>query len=173
MAWWRLQKIEEITVSVAEVTRSAADEALWFGNTLVKIRLSSDAGEDRICVIEHLAAYGDSPPLHVHRNEDEVFQILEGTLTFRVDASNRTAEAGEALVAPKGVPHTYRVESAAGARFLTITRGSDLETMLRAASRPASSCVLPEVTTPTPEMVEGLVRIAAANGIDIVGPPLV
>jgi quercetin dioxygenase-like cupin family protein len=150
----------------------SAAEALWFGNTRIAVRLASDAGNDGICVIEHQAPHGDSPPLHVHRNEDEVFHVLEGSLRFRVDGRDRTAGVGMVLVAPKGVPHTYRVESAEGARFLTITRGSDLENMLRAASRPALHPGLPAAATPTPEMIEALVGLAAANGIDIVGAPL-
>ncbi len=147
-------------------------DALWFGNTRVAIRLTSAAGQDGICVIEHQAPFGDSPPLHVHRNEDEVFHVLEGSLRFRVDDRELTAGAGETVVAPKAVPHTYRIESAKGARFLTITRGSDLESMVRAASRPALHPGLPEAAVPTSEMVEALMGLAAANGIDIVGASL-
>jgi uncharacterized cupin superfamily protein len=33
-------------------------------------------------VLEHRVPHGDSPPLHVHRNEDEVFHVLEGELRF-------------------------------------------------------------------------------------------
>jgi quercetin dioxygenase-like cupin family protein len=151
----------------------SAAEALWFGNTLVAIRLASAVGQDRICIIEHQAPHGDSPPLHVHRNEDEVFHVIEGSLRFRVDGRDPIGGAGAVLVAPKGSPHTYRVESSEGARFLTITRGSDLETMIRAASRPAVHAGLPAATAPTPEMIDALVGIAAANGIDTIGAPLV
>jgi len=48
-------------------------ELFWFNNTLVAIQISSHAGADGICVVEHRMPHGDSPPLHVHRNEDEVF----------------------------------------------------------------------------------------------------
>jgi quercetin dioxygenase-like cupin family protein len=159
-------------MNIATESMSDAADELWFGNTLIAIRLASAAGQDGICVIEHRAPHGDSPPLHVHRNEDEVFHIIEGNLRFRVDGRDRVAGAGDVLVAPKGIPHTYRIESADGARFLTITRGSDLETMLRGASRPALHHGLPEPAEPTAEMIEALVGLAAANGIDIVGAPL-
>ena len=114
-------------------------ELLWFNNTLVAIHVSSTAGEDGICVVEHRMPYGDSPPLHVHRREDEVFHILNGRLRFQIDGRERIADAGETVIAPKGLPHTYRVESREGANTLTITRGADFETLLRQAGRPPNS----------------------------------
>jgi len=35
-------------------------------------------------LVESQVAPGFSPPLHVHRNEDEIFHILEGKMLFRV-----------------------------------------------------------------------------------------
>ncbi|WP_234818672.1 cupin domain-containing protein [Sinorhizobium fredii] len=45
--------------------------------------------------------YADSPPLHVHRREDEVFHILEGRMRFHIDGRERIAGAGETVIAPK------------------------------------------------------------------------
>jgi mannose-6-phosphate isomerase-like protein (cupin superfamily) len=149
------------------------DEALrWFGNTMIAIRLSASAGADGICVVEHWMPFGDSPPLHVHHTEDEVFHILEGEMRFRVAEGDVVARAGDTVLAPKGLPHSYRVESRSGARSLTITRGADFETMLREASRPAAAAELPAPAQPTPEMIEALVAACARNHIEIVGPPL-
>ncbi len=150
----------------------AASQPLWFGNTLVSIAVSSSTGRDGVCVIEHTMPYADSPPLHVHQNEDEIFHVLSGRMRFVVGGKERFANAGDTLLAPKGVPHTYRVESAEGARVLTITRGSDFEGMIRAAARPAAQAVLPPAAAPTPEIIAELTRLCAKNGIDLVGPPL-
>lgn len=147
-------------------------ELLWFNNTLVAIHVSSTAGEDSICVVEHRMPYGDSPPLHVHRREDEVFHILDGRLRFQIDGRERIADAGETVIAPKGLPHTYRVESREGANTLTITRGADFETLLRQAGRPAERPGLPPQMESTPELIAALVQLCANNGIDVVGPPL-
>ena len=147
-------------------------EHLWFGNTLVSIVVPSGMGDDRICVVEHRAPLGDSPPMHVHRREDEVFHLISGRIKFSVAGTERVLEAGETMLAPKGVPHTYRVESPEGAHWLTVTRGADFESMLRAASRPAEKRTLPPAVEPSKEMIETLGRLCAANGIDIVGPPL-
>jgi hypothetical protein len=64
------------------------------------------------------------------------------------------------------------VESAGGARCITITRGSDFETMLRTMGRPAERAELPPAAAPTPEQIAALVKCCADNHIDIVGAPL-
>ena len=150
----------------------AGKELLWFNNTLIVIQISSADGEDGTCVIEHRLPHGDSPPLHVHRNEDEVFHVLEGRMRFLINGHERMVGAGETFIAPKGVPHTYRVESPEGAHTLTVTRGSDFETMVRKASRAAARPDLPPMAAPTPEMIAALTRLCAENGIDLVGPPM-
>jgi mannose-6-phosphate isomerase-like protein (cupin superfamily) len=145
---------------------------LWFLNTLVTVGVGTEEGRDGISVLESLAPHGDSPPLHVHRDEDEVFHILEGELRFRVGDEELRAGPGETLLAPKGVPHTYRVESEHGRWLVTTARG-DFERFVRSFSRPAERAELPEPTPePTPEQAEALAAACRAHGIELVGPPL-
>jgi quercetin dioxygenase-like cupin family protein len=150
---------------------AAEHRNLWFLNTQVTIRVSSQDGSDGISVLEHRASQGDSPPLHVHHAEDEIFHVLEGEVRYRVGDQERLARAGETLLTPKGIPHTYRVESAE-ARMLTITRG-EFENFIRAFGRPAERDGLPDPSgPPTPEQAEALARACQQFGIDLVGPPL-
>lgn len=147
-------------------------ELLWFNGTLATIRLSAKAGADGISVIEHRMPYGSSPPLHIHRNEDEVFHVLEGTVRFHVAGKDLIAHAGQTLLAPKGIAHTYRVESAHGARCLTVTTRGDFEKMVREVGKVAPVAEIPPHEAPTSEVVAALMEACARNGIDIVGAPL-
>ena len=145
--------------------------SLWFLNTYVTIRISSRDGSDGISVLEHRASQGDSPPLHIHHDEDEIFHVLEGEVRYRVRDQEHRASTGETLLTPKGIPHTYRVESAE-ARMLTITRG-EFETFIRAFGRPAEWQGLPDPSgPPTPEQAEALARACRQFRIELVGPPL-
>lgn len=151
----------------------AAAELLWFLDTLVTVRISERQGSDGLSILEHRARHGDSPPMHLHRTEDEIFHVLEGELRIRVDDEERRVGAGETALAPKGVPHTYRVESAAGARWLTVTSQGAFERFVRAMSRPATEPSLPESGgPPPPAAVEALAGVALEHGIELVGPPL-
>jgi mannose-6-phosphate isomerase-like protein (cupin superfamily) len=148
-------------------------EQLWFLDTLVTVRVSAARGEDGISVLESRAPYGDSPPLHIHRTEDEVFHVLSGELRLVVGDEEVTARPGATLLTPKGVPHTYVVTSAEGATWLVLTARGDFERFVRATSRPAGHEGLPEPGgPPPPEAVAALAEAAGAHGIDLVGPPL-
>ncbi len=146
----------------------------WFFNTLVHIWTRCGDGADGLSTIEHRAPFGDSPPMHIHRTEDELFYTLEGDFRFHVGGTVRRAGARIAMLAPKGVPHTYRVESAGGARWLTVTRRGDFEKFVRAVGRPALRHDLPPPSPPpSAEAMAELAKIALAHEIEFCGPPLV
>lgn len=148
-------------------------ERRWFLDTLVVIHVSHSSGDDGMSLIESAGPYGDSPPLHVHRTEDELFHVLDGTMRVHLGGDEFIAEAGDMFLAPKGIPHTYRVESVEGARWLVTTTGGAFEAMVRAASRPAEGDALPVPNgPPTPDQQAALAALCAAHGIDLVGPPL-
>ena len=151
----------------------ASADYLWFLNTLVRVRVSHMQGSDGLSVLEHRAPLHDSPPLHIHRTEDELFHILEGEFRFRIGQDEQSYTAGEVLLTPKGVPHTYRVDSPSGGRWLTVTTRGDFERFVRAVSRPAANRELPQPSgPPTPEAISELANAAREFGIELVGEPL-
>ena len=146
---------------------------LWFLNTLVQIRVAHEDGTDGLSVIENRARFADSPPLHVHLSEDELFLILEGEFRFLTDGGERRAGPGDTVLTPKGIPHTYRVESPLGGRWMVVTTNGDFERFVRELSRPAPRAELPsEAGPPSAEQVEALGAVAARHHIQLVGPPL-
>lgn len=146
---------------------------LWFLNSLETIRVSESDGSDRVSVIEHSVPAGDSPPLHIHHTEDEIFYILEGEFRLQIDGQEQRVGPGASVLTPKGIPHTYRAESPDGGRFLTITTRGDFERFVRAAGRPAERVELPKPAgPPTPEKFAAFAKLAGEFGIEFVGPPL-
>jgi quercetin dioxygenase-like cupin family protein len=143
-----------------------------FKGTLVSLRLSANDNADGLSIIEHKMPRGETTPLHIHHNEDEVFHILRGAIRFEVGGETRLAHAGDILVAPKGVPHRFIVESLQGAHCLTIMHGRDFETLVLDMSSPVAVEFMPHVLEVNPDMVAALGAAAARNHIDIIGPPL-
>ena len=150
---------------------TGAEERIWFLNTLMTVCRSSAAGRDGVSIIEFRAPYGDAPPTHVHHDDDEIFHLLEGRMRFKVGDDEFVLEAGHSVVAPKGVPHAFRVESPEGARGLNIMAGPNFENFVRAMGRPAGTG-LPRPAAPSPELIGRLASAARAHAMDIVGPPL-
>jgi len=59
-------------------------------------------------------------PLHVHHSDDEAWYVLEGTLRFRLGDEEVEAPAGGAVIAPRGVAHTYWNPRPEPARYLLV-----------------------------------------------------
>src|SRR5438874_678908 len=59
----------------------AMSTSLWFLNNLVTVHVN----EPTLSIVELTGAAGDTPPLHVHTDEDETFYVLEGEVTVSRD----------------------------------------------------------------------------------------
>ena len=149
-------------------------ELFWFKGALVNIRVSWIAGRIASVWWSTYMPYGMSPPLHVHRNEDEVFHILEGSMRIQVDGVESIAHAGQTVMAPKGVPHSFRVESR-GRRPLPddhVGRRPGAHDPRESASRQPGHAAWRSESEPGEAVSPALARCCARNGIDIVGEPL-
>ena len=155
------------------MNKTGSANQLWFLDSLVTIRVSTSEGPDGISVLEHRMPYGFSPPFHLHRTEDELFHILQGEYRLKVQDQGQRVGTGTIVLVPRGVPHTYRVESAQGGRCLTVTVRGDFERFVRAISRPAERPELPKPAgLPSDHALQALRATAAKYGIVFVGPPL-
>lgn len=147
-------------------------ERVWFLNTLVVIRVPPERGTDGLCVLEHHAPKRDSPPLHVHRDQDEVFALLAGEARFHLSGRDIEARTGDCFLVPKGEPHSYLATSAEGVRFLTITRGDGFIGLVREVGRAPKTDGLPAPGRPPSPEQAALAQIALKHGVEFVGPPL-
>ena len=59
-------------------------------------------------------------PLHLHRNDDEAWYVLEGALCIRRGNEVVEAKAGSAVFVPRGTPHTYWNPGTGLTRYLLI-----------------------------------------------------
>lgn len=156
--------------AVAPIALHAGEgEALWFLGTLATVKASTESTAGRVAVIEHLAPRGSGSPLHVHRNEDEWFYVCDGELTFWVGGQVIVAPVGSFVYGPRDIPHTFLVSSEQ-ARFLLVTEPAGLERFMRTLAEPATQLAIPPAATEPPD-VEGMARVAAQYGIEILGPP--
>ena len=60
------------------------------------------------------------PPLHVHRNEDEAWYVLDGDFEMRIGERIVRATPGSLVFGPKGVPHHYTKLSEGPGKLLEI-----------------------------------------------------
>jgi mannose-6-phosphate isomerase-like protein (cupin superfamily) len=60
---------------------------------------------ERLLVEGRYGPGGDPPPPHHHPDQDERFEVLEGSLETKVGAERRTLKAGDTVEIPRGTPH--------------------------------------------------------------------
>ena len=145
------------------------ESTLWFFGGLTTIKADGAGTGGRMMLTEQTAPRGSGSPLHVHHNEDEWFYVLEGELTIWVAGQTVVAPAGSFVFGPRDVPHTFIVSSEE-ARFLLVTQAAGFEGFTRALGQPAERREIPPPATEPPD-VDGLAKLAATFGLQIVGPP--
>ncbi|MDQ6729912.1 MAG: cupin domain-containing protein [Actinomycetota bacterium] len=145
-------------------------ERLWCLGELQTILAAGGLTGETLSAVEHEAALGHSPPWHRQPGDDETFYVLDGTITFWVENSGeptRQATPGELVFIPRGVPHSFRVESST-ARWLTISTPAGHERFYRAAGEPAGAPQLPPPGEPAMAKVQAAAR---EHGVELLGPP--
>jgi mannose-6-phosphate isomerase-like protein (cupin superfamily) len=120
-------------------------------------------------LFESLIAPKSSPPLHVHHGEDEAFYVLEGAFTMVCGEETFSAGPGSFVFLPRGIPHTFVLESDTPGRMLTLLTPGGGERFFVEAGRPAEGEGLPPAGPPD---IGLLLRVAPQFGNEIVGSPL-
>jgi quercetin dioxygenase-like cupin family protein len=148
-------------------TPTPVAEPIWFTRDLARVHVDGDASHGAFGLVETTMPAGDMSPLHVHHDDDETFFVIDGELSLFVGDDHHVVRAGQALLAPRGVAHTYRAET--DVRALVIGSPAGFERFVRAAGEPAPADTVPPADRPIDPAA--LAATAAEYGIEILGPP--
>lgn len=113
-------------------------ESLWFLGDNVQIIFDASHTAGKLLLAWQHMAPGATPPLHEHAGEDEMFFILEGSVTYWSIGQEFTAGPGDAVLLPYDVPHTLQADPEVGAKYLLLTAPTGFEDFLRKVSEPAT-----------------------------------
>ena len=99
------------------------EEKLVFGEVTIVIKVSAEDSGGAMTVLEEVPPMVDTP-LHVHSREDELFYIVEGEHVITLGQREHRLGPGEAIFAPRGIPHAQRrVEPGVGRELVVLTPG--------------------------------------------------
>ncbi len=99
------------------------------------------------------------PPLHVHQTHDEGFYVLSGEVALYMPGEQVTLRPRDFFLAPRGIPHVYRVADSGPASWLCTSHPAGFERFV------AHVGGLGEQDPAT------VTAVAAEYGIEILGPP--
>ena len=81
-------------------------ERLAFSDAQFIVKASADTTGGAFTAIEEFSPL--DTPLHVHKNEDELWYILEGEHVIQIGDDEFHVGPGEFVFGPRGVPHAQR-----------------------------------------------------------------
>jgi mannose-6-phosphate isomerase-like protein (cupin superfamily) len=127
------------------------------GNTIdIKVSVAESAG--KLTIAEYAIGGGfPGPPLHVH-DFDELFYVLDGTLTVRAGDDVHELGAGGSAYVPGGAAHTFANQAGEPVRFLLACTPGGFEDYFRAVAEGADA--------------ETIAAVSAAYGYRVVGEPV-
>jgi quercetin dioxygenase-like cupin family protein len=91
------------------------------------VKAAADATGHALGLVETSIPFGHSTPLHVHREEDEAFYVLSGTVDFVCGDERFRSTAGAFVYLPRDIPHSFLGISDEPARVLVLVVPGGLE----------------------------------------------
>ena len=88
------------------------------GETVTFQRTSADSDGELVIAEVTLEPGGSAAGVHVHPNQTETFQILDGTVGFRLGRERLFATTGDTVTVKAGTAHTFWNTSESRARFV-------------------------------------------------------
>ncbi len=136
-----------------------SDRMRWFDSIAgerLSIRVSGGEVGGHYAILESIAQPGTAAPLHTHL-EDEIFQILDGVMTFRCGGEQFEAAAGTTVVVPAGAEHAWKNRTAKPVRMLVMFTPGGVETLFQRIGGRAP---------------DEIAALAPKYGTFVVGPPI-
>jgi mannose-6-phosphate isomerase-like protein (cupin superfamily) len=96
---------EQGHIVAANQDRFGETHSLGFSTILFKVAARDTNGG--LFVIEHVNLMNGGPRLHLHLYQDEWFYVMEGEVLFQIADTRKLLRAGESVLGPRNVPHTF------------------------------------------------------------------
>ena len=99
------------------------------------IKLTGKDTNGLYTLIEQNNELGTVIPPHMHENEDEVFQVLEGQIEMSIGDITTVLNIGDLIFCPKGIPHTWKVVGEVKCRSMLNIFPAGIEAMFEELSQ--------------------------------------
>ncbi|WP_394991947.1 cupin domain-containing protein [Emticicia sp.] len=125
------------------------------------VKISGKDTDGQLAVFEYIGTQKVGPSLHLHFDQDEIFNVVEGEYLFQVGEKQETLRAGDTIFLPRQIPHTW----------IQLSDRGKLTYFLQPAGKMEEFFLTMNNLKERPTMVE-MNKIHAAHGMKVIGPPL-
>ena len=164
------------------MTRSATTSAIvrgteegerrrFFGGGLHIWKATAEETNGAVLLFEDRLQHGKVTPLHTHPESDETMIVLEGEILMHLDGSEHLVAAGGIAVAPRGMPHAFKVVGPDGTRVLCLQPPGCCQAFYWDASEHVATDDDRGVEPGPVDMARVQASAMKNGGIEILGPP--
>ena len=134
-------------------------EARGLGVSTIQFKVAGQ-GSDGLFVLENTFHAKGGPARHLHYDQDEWFYVVAGEFLLEVGDELFALHPGDALLAPRNIPHVWaHVGDATGRLLVTFRPAGKMEAFFREVTK----------ANAMPPQDPDLWR---AHGMELLGPPL-
>jgi len=158
----------ETTNSASATVRQPGEGARrwFFGGGVQTWKATEEDTAGAFLLFEDEMALNKVTPLHTHPDSDETMYILSGEILINMDGTEHLVAAGGVTIAPRGVPHAFKVTQE-GTRVLCLHTPGGAQAFYFGASEPLASGHGSGVVDFNRIRESGQLN----GGIEILGPP--
>ncbi|KAA6456440.1 cupin domain-containing protein [Acidobacteria bacterium AB60] len=90
-----------------------------------------------LLILEHWNMTRGGPPLHMHLHQEEWFYVVEGAVDFQIGDERKRLQAGDSILGPRNVPHTFAAVAGKSSRLMiAFNPAGQMEEFLRVTGVP-------------------------------------
>jgi quercetin dioxygenase-like cupin family protein len=165
-----LSQLKQSILSLKKGFKTPAGEGRIHGHIKLKgvnsnildVKVSGSDTDGGLAIFEQTSlSPGRGTPLHIHKYQDEVFQIIEGAYKFHVGGETHELITGDSIFLPRQVPHAWTQISEKGKMTVIVQPAGKLEEFF----------VTMAALDHEPNQQE-IAKIFLDNEMEVVGPPM-
>lgn len=117
-------------LTTANVPAGYEETLLVSGNTIT-VKVNGQQTDGAYSVFELSVPPNVGAGLHIDKNWDEWWHVMEGTFVFTLNGEQIELSAGGFAYGPKGIPHSFKNVGEATGKLVMLTMPSGLETFFK------------------------------------------
>jgi mannose-6-phosphate isomerase-like protein (cupin superfamily) len=126
-----IKKIRMMQTKSSANLHSEQQETLLVAGNTINVKVGGEQTADAYCVFELNVPPNVGAGLHIDKDWDEWWHVIEGTFAFMLNGERIELNAGGFAYGPKGIPHSFKNVGEATGKLVMITMPSGLEKFFR------------------------------------------
>ncbi|KER05056.1 cupin domain-containing protein [Photorhabdus temperata] len=122
---------------------AGAGPKVWMSGDEYHILLDAKGSGGTMTLLDALVPPTSGPPIHSHKDVDELFFVLDGELEIMADGVLHQVKAGGRVFVKQGIPHAFINRTSSPVHMLIFYTPGGIEEFFLAAGQPAINGIAP------------------------------